>query len=54
MTRTCVACKETFEDAVATICPHERFISDEKAKQKDLAVSLIGKDPDRTWGRTLG
>lgn len=44
MTRTCETCKFTYDDAKSTtICPHEQFISDETAAQKDLAFSLLGK-----------
>ncbi len=41
----CVKCDINYDDAKATtICPHERFISDEIAAQKDLAFSLLDKD----------
>ncbi len=45
MKQYCVKCDINYDDAKATtICPHERFISDEMAAQKDLAYSLLGKD----------
>lgn len=41
----CSICKADYDDAVCTtMCPHERFIDDETARQKDLACSLVGKD----------
>ena len=41
---TCGDCGARYDDAVCwTICPHEQFISDEVAAQKDLAYSLLGK-----------
>jgi hypothetical protein len=57
MKRTCETCNAVYDDAMCTtICPHEQFISDEKAKQKDLAFSLAGKPlrfnhqgPDAPW-----
>lgn len=45
MTRNCEKCTATYDDAkCSTLCPHNQFISDEAAKQKDLAISLAGKD----------
>lgn len=45
MTRTCASCGAAYDDVVKlTICPHQRFISDKDAVQKDLAMRLIGKD----------
>jgi hypothetical protein len=41
---TCPKCLKELDDAKqTTICPHERFISDEIAAQKDLAFSLLRK-----------
>lgn len=41
----CLKCRKTFDDARCnTICPHEQFLPDDLIKQKDLAISLIGKD----------
>jgi hypothetical protein len=41
----CVKCDLEYDDAkCTTICPHEQFISDDHAAQKDLAFSLIDKD----------
>jgi hypothetical protein len=44
MQRKCETCGFDYDDArCTTICPHQQFISDENAKQKDLAFSLVGK-----------
>lgn len=44
MNRTCDICFTCYDDATRlTVCPHERFISDEIARQKDLAFSLVGR-----------
>ena len=44
MKKYCVNCDIEYDDAkCTTICPHEQFISDEMAAQKDLAFSLVGK-----------
>lgn len=44
MKRSCPDCG-TYDDALcSTVCPHERFISDEIAAQKDAAIKLLGKD----------
>ncbi len=41
----CKFCDVNYDDAkCTTICPHEQFISDKLAAQKDLAFSLIDKD----------
>ncbi len=41
---TCGDCDARYDDAVCwTVCPHDRFISDEVAARKDLAYSLLGK-----------
>ena len=41
---TCDKCRVMYDDAKAfTFCPHERFMSDQTAAQKDLGVSLVGK-----------
>jgi len=43
--RICDTCAAPYDDAVrSTICPHERFLSEADQQQKDLALSLIGKD----------
>lgn len=45
MLRECEECHARYDDARRwTICPHDSFISDESAKRKDIAFSLIGKD----------
>lgn len=45
MWRRCERCSRLYDDMVAsTVCPHERFLSPELQAQKDLALSLIGKD----------
>lgn len=45
MNRTCETCGAIYDDVVKlTVCPHRRFISDEDAAQKDLALRLLGKD----------
>lgn len=39
---TCGSCGRSYDDAKCwTYCPHERFITDELAAQKDLAFSLV-------------
>jgi hypothetical protein len=44
MRRTCYSCRVSYDDIThSTAHPHQRFISDEAAAQKDLAFSLIGK-----------
>lgn len=44
MITICSTCHLRYDDALCwTICPHERFISDEDAARKDLACSLFGK-----------
>ena len=41
----CEKCGQTYDDLNRwTICPHEKLMSDDDAKQKDLGLSLIGKD----------
>lgn len=41
----CEECFLIYDDAVRlTYCPHDKFMSDESLKQKDLGLSLIGKD----------
>lgn len=48
MTRRCELCGRSYDDAVSwTFCPHERFISKDAARRKDVACSLLGKDI--TW-----
>lgn len=57
MQRKCEDCGARYDDATCTtICPHGQFISDENARQKDLAFSLVGKPlrfahqgPDDPW-----
>ena len=45
MTVTCKNCRISYDDAECmTLCPHQRFISEDDARQKDLAFSLIWKD----------
>jgi hypothetical protein len=45
MQRICDFCRKSYDDAISnTICPHPRFISQQDAKQKDLAFSLVAKD----------
>lgn len=42
---TCPECDVPFDDArCTTICPHEQFLPDDLITQKDLAMSLCGKD----------
>lgn len=42
---TCHDCQKSFDDARrSTICPHDQFLPDDLIEQKDLAISLIGKD----------
>ncbi len=44
MTVRCETCKFQYDDAVCdTGCPHERFLSVNDARQKDLGISLLGK-----------
>lgn len=44
MNRQCPECYKIYDDALClTYCPHERFISDDAARRKDLAFSLVGK-----------
>lgn len=44
MMRTCETCQVTYDDTWCwTYCPHERFISNQDARRKDLAFSLTGK-----------
>lgn len=44
MRKWCRACDMRYDDAKAsTICPHRVFLTDEQLKQKDLAISLMGK-----------
>lgn len=41
----CGECDEWYDDAKCdTGHPHDRFISDEDAAQKDLAIALLGKE----------
>lgn len=45
MTKTCLACGVTYDDAVAsTICPHQRFLSDKEGVRKDRALAMLGKN----------
>lgn len=40
----CADCKRPYDDAVRwTFCPHERFLTQLQAEQKDLAITLLGK-----------
>jgi len=44
MTIRCKICQLQFDDTECdTTCPHEQFLSVKNQRQKDLAVSLIGK-----------
>jgi hypothetical protein len=44
MQRTCEDCGCHYDDGVMlTRCPHQRFLTNEQAAQKDLAISLLGK-----------
>jgi len=44
MNVTCRDCLRVYDDAERwTYCPHERFMSVETLKQKDLGLSLLGK-----------
>jgi len=54
---TCQKCRRSYDDAKCwTYCPHDQFISDRAAKQKDLAFQMSGKrlrfnrDPDGKIG----
>jgi hypothetical protein len=43
--RVCDQCRVRYDDAAQfTICPHQRFLSSEMQTQKDLAMTLLGKD----------
>lgn len=45
MKRRCEKCRKSFDDARRnTICPHEQFLPADLIEQKDLAISLIGKE----------
>ena len=44
MDRTCDYCGKSYDDArMMTYCPHEAFLSEFEAAQKDCAMSLFGK-----------
>lgn len=41
----CCDCQKFFDDARRnTICPHDKFLTDDLIAQKDLAIWLIGKE----------
>jgi hypothetical protein len=45
MNTECPQCRLRYDDAErSTVCPHDRFLTPEIQKQKDLALSLVGKD----------
>lgn len=45
MTVTCPTCGTSYDDAERwTICPHDRLMAPAQQAQKDLALSLFGKD----------
>ena len=42
---TCKTCLIVHDDAQQyTYCPHDKFLSDDQARQKDLGLALIGKE----------
>ena len=44
MFQTCPHCLDDFDDARrSTICPHDRFLSEEAMARKDAAIALIGR-----------
>jgi hypothetical protein len=44
MTRRCADCLAEYDDARQfTICPHEAFLSEDEAAQKDAALALLGR-----------
>lgn len=45
MNTRCSTCGTAYDDAErSTICPHDRFLSPALQAQKDLALSLVGKE----------
>lgn len=40
----CDKCHKNYNDSREfTFCPHEQFLTDDELRQKDLAISLLGK-----------